>query len=355
MSSELFDEVRGMPDPDASRQFEELVGLDRLKKTLLKEARLLLVPGLLERWSREKHGTVLPCVKQLHMRAPVMVFSGDVGTGKTTLADSLGDQIARAEGIKVTLLRLSLITRGAGAVGQMTRLISQAFGEVAELARPGYGSGERPASAGRPLQDYPRSFQQGRGSGKRLSSDLQRPREHPLPFQRGRGSGKKPASAVVFVIDEADALAESRATGQMHHEDRAGVNALIRGIDRLARERLPVLVILCTNRLESLDPAVLRRAAIQHEFGRPTVKQVEALLRRAFGDTFDDGRYGELSRRAGPDENGRGYGYSFSDITQRLIPNVLLEAFPDRPVDFELVLSVLDRTEPTKPFGRAAE
>ena len=307
VSSELFDEVRRMPDPDASGQFEELVGLDSLKKTLLKEARLLLVPGLLERWSREKHGAVLPCVKQFRWRAPVMVFSGDVGTGKTTLADSLGDQIARAEGIEVTLLRLSLITRGAGAVGQMTRLISQAFDEVAELARPGYGS------------------------------------------------GKKPASAVVFVIDEADALAESRATKQMHHEDRAGVNALIRGIDRLARERLPVLMILCTNRLESLDPAVLRRAAIQHEFGRPTVRQIEALFRRAFGDTFDDGRYGELSRKTGPDENDRGYGYSFSDITQRLIPNVLLEAFPDRPVDFGLVLSVLDRTEPTKPFGRAAE
>ena len=295
-----------MPDPDAARRFEELVGLDRLKAVLLKEARLVLVPESLERWSKEKHGFVLPCVRQFSRRPPVMVFSGDVGTGKTTLADSLGDPIARAERIGVTLLRLSLITRGTGIVGQMTHLISRAFGEVEEIAR------------------------------------------------RGHRQDGKPVSAVVLVIDEADALAESRATEQMHHEDRAGVNALIRGIDRLARERLPVLVILCTNRRESLDPAVLRRAAV-HEFKRPTAEQIEVLFRRAFGGVLDDFQYGKLARRAGPGGNGRDYGHTFSDITQRLIPNILLEALPDRPVSFDLALSVLDRTEPTRPFGHAGE
>ena len=302
VSNELFDERRQMPDPDADREFKQLVGLDRLKTVLLKQARLVLVPELLEQWSRENHRYVLPCVKQFHRRPPLMVFSGDVGTGKTTLANSLSDPIAREEHIGVTLLRLSLITRGEGAVGQMTRLISQAFDEVAKLA------------------------------------------------QMGAKSNGKPTSAVVFVIDEADALAESRATEQMHHEDRAGVNALIRGIDRLARERLPVLVILCTNRSKSLDPAVLRRAAVHHEFKRPSAEQRVALFRSAFNDIFDDEQYSELARLTGPDEKGRYYGYSFSDITQRLIPNILLEAFPDRPASFDLALSVLGRTEPTQPF-----
>ena len=302
VSNELFDERRQMPDPDADREFKQLVGLDRLKTVLLKQARLVLVPELLEQWSRENHRYVLPCVKQFHRRPPLMVFSGDVGTGKTTLANSLSDPIAREERIGVTLLRLSLITRGEGAVGQMTRLISQAFDEVAKLA------------------------------------------------QMGAKSNGKPTSAVVFVIDEADALAESRATEQMHHEDRAGVNALIRGIDRLARERLPVLVILCTNRSKSLDPAVLRRAAVHHEFKRPSAEQRVALFRSAFNDIFDDEQYSELARLTGPDEKGRYYGYSFSDITQRLIPNILLEAFPDRPASFDLALSVLGRTEPTQPF-----
>ena len=44
VSNELFDERRQMPDPDADREFKQLVGLDRLKTVLLKQARLVLVP-----------------------------------------------------------------------------------------------------------------------------------------------------------------------------------------------------------------------------------------------------------------------------------------------------------------------
>ena len=188
----LFDEVRDLPDEEATRQFSRLIGLDNLKTILVKQARLLLMPSLLEEWSKQHHNVILPCVDDFSRRPPLIVFSGDVGTGKTTLADSFGDPVARSEKLaRVTLLRLSLITRGRGAVGEMTHLISQAFDEVVELAR------------------------------------------------KGSNPSGKPSSAVIFVIDEADALAESRATEQMHHEDRAGVNVLIRGIDRLTRIDCP--------------------------------------------------------------------------------------------------------------------
>ena len=303
-SPNLFDEVRDLPDEEAARQFGRLIGLDHLKTVLVKQARLLLMPELLQEWSRKHHAAILPCVGEFSRRPPLIVFSGDVGTGKTTLADSFGDPVARSANlVRVTLLRLSLITRGRGAVGEMTHLISQAFDEVVDLAR------------------------------------------------KGSNSSGKPSSAVIFVIDEADALAESRATEQMHHEDRAGVNVLIRGIDRLARERLPGLVVLCTNRVESLDPAVMRRAAVHHEFKRPSDEQRESLLRDAFDNTFDDHQYGELVRLTGPQRNGRQYGYTFSDVTQRFVPNLLLEAFPDSPVTFDLAKSVLDQLEPTVPFG----
>ena len=302
-SPNLFDEVRDLPDEEAARQFGRLIGLDHLKAVLVKQSRLLLMPELLEEWSRSHHDVILPCVGDFGRRPPLIVFSGDVGTGKTTLADSFGDPVARSERLaRVTLLRLSLITRGRGAVGEMTHLISKAFDEVVDLAR------------------------------------------------KGSNPSGKPSSAVIFVIDEADALAESRATEQMHHEDRAGVNVLIRGIDRLARDRLPGLVVLCTNRVESLDPAVMRRAAVHHEFKRPTDEQRESLLRDAFGKTFDDTQYRELAQLTGPDRNGRDYGHTFSDIAQRFVPNLLIEAFPDRPVSIELAKSVLEQLEPTAPF-----
>ena len=301
--TDLFDEVRELPDPVAEQKFSQLVGLDQLKELLLKEGQLLLVPELLDKWCRKFHGTILPGVKILQQRSPLIVFSGDVGTGKTTLADSFGDSIARKQGVRVTLFRLSLITRGRGAVGEMTSLISRAFGEVEDVAR------------------------------------------------RGANKSGKARSAVILVIDEADALAESRATEQMHHEDRAGVNALIRGIDRFARNQLPALVVLCTNRHETLDPAVLRRAAIHHKFDRPTTAQTEFLLRAALKDIFDDKQYRELAKLLGPERNGRVYGFTFSDVAQRFVPSLLLEAFPDRPVTFELALSIAKRIEPTQPFG----
>lgn len=303
VADDLFEEVRQMPDPDVAKQFDELVGLDHLKSVLLKEARLVLVPGLLEQWSREKHKVVLPCVEQFHKRSPLIIFTGDVGTGKTTLANSIGDPVARNERVGVTLFRLNLTVRGKGAVGEMTNMITQAFDKVSESV------------------------------------------------QRRPESGGKSTSAAIFVIDEADAFAESRDVEQMHHEDRAGVNALISGIDRLARERLPVLVILCTNRGESLDPAVLRRAAIHHKFERPDVEQREKLFRNAFNDTFDDEQYTKLARLTGNDEDSSNYGYTYSDITQKLVHNVIREAFPDNPVDFDLVRLVITQTEPTRPFG----
>ena len=99
---------------------------------------------------------------------------------------------------------LSLSARGQGSVGEMTMLLSDAFQLVAEAAKG------------------------------------------------GRGKDGKLRHGTILLIDEADALAQSRELAQMHHEDRAGVNALIRGIDGLRRNGLPVLTIMCTNRLSAL-------------------------------------------------------------------------------------------------------
>ena len=81
-SPNLFDDIRELPDEDAARQFSQLIGLDDLKAILVKQARLLLLPDLLDEWSRKHHNTVLPCVSDFNRRPPLIIFSGDVGTGK---------------------------------------------------------------------------------------------------------------------------------------------------------------------------------------------------------------------------------------------------------------------------------
>lgn len=296
-SDDLFEEDLDLPSPYAQQRYAQLVGLDQVKDRLAKEAELILQPQLLEEWSIRTHGRKLAAVELLSGRPPLMIFAGDVGTGKTTLAETFADAIARRHGIDVRVKRLSLRARGTGAVGEMTRLVGTAFDVVVEQARIG---------------------------GRR------RP--------------------IILVIDEADALAQSREAAQMHHEDRAGVNALIRGISQIANERLGVLVIMCTNRIGALDPAVRRRAAAEYNFLRPDDLQRRDVLTRVFdGVAFTDRQIGELVALTGPD--GRGYGYTYSDLVDRLLAASCLAAYPDRPITPELIAEQVSLQDPTPPFA----
>lgn len=302
----LFDHVIEFPDTDADRLYERLIGLDEFKARLLKEGSLILDRGQLEHWSQRHYQKGVPLLQVFHDRVPLFVFAGDVGTGKTALAKSFGSAIARESNISVTLYSLSLNARGTGAVGEMTTLISAAFERV-----------RTPPSSARPTPGL-------------------------------KGTAK---SARILLIDEADTLAQSREFAQMHHEDRAGVNALIRGIDDLATKEVPVLVVMCTNRLTAIDPAVLRRAAGVFNFDRPDEQQRFLVLQAALdGVGLSQEELRRLSEATGA-SNGREYGYTFSDLTNRYLPSVLLEAFPDTPIKFIQAMDLATRLAPTPPFN----
>ncbi len=302
MASETFDEITSFPNPDQRRRYEQLVGLDKEKQWLIKEGRLLINPGLLDTWSEQHYKGKLRLLEIFKQKPPLFIFSGDVGTGKSTLAETFGDILAKDEKMTMLLYQLSLKSRGNGMVGDMTNLITAAFQEVYTEAR-----------------------------------------------KAGTGS-KKPGTGYILLIDEADALAQSRELNQMHHEDKAGVNALIRGIDRIATAKLPVIIVMCTNRLSALDPAVRRRAASIFEFSRPGDEQRKKILAGAFDGTgINDKELQDLVNATGPSA-GRDYGFTYSDIMQRLLPGIVLEAFPDDPIDFGKALSFTKQMLPTPPF-----
>jgi len=302
---ELFEPSRDFPDPEAAARYAQLVGLDSVKELLHKEALLRLDPGRLAEWSRKHHGHQIAALRYFRDRPPLFVFAGDVGTGKTQLAETFGDRVATEMGLQVAMRKLTLNARGSGRVGEMTSLISSAFTDV-----------ERDA--------------------------------------RSRTRGGKVTGAVILLVDEADALAQSRDLEQMHHEDRAGVNALIRGVDHVAQEGLPVLVVACTNRLEALDPALLRRAAQTFEFRRPNSEQRAAVLTVALdGLGLTDAQIQQLAQVTG-ETNGRIYGVTYSDLTQRLVPLAVLDAFPQRGLEFEKLLAHAHELTPTPPFKASA-
>jgi AAA+ superfamily predicted ATPase len=169
-----------------------------------------------------------------------------------------------------------------------------------------------------------------------------------------KSASGKARGAVILLVDEADALAQSRENAQMHHEDRAGVNAFIRGVDRLASGRLPAAVIMCTNRLNALDPAVKRRAADILAFSRPDDMQRHAVLDgplNALG--LSPQQIGEIVSATGivaPKQ----FGFTFSDLTQRLLPAIILDAYPTAAVNPVRALELAKKMVPTPPFQDGA-
>ncbi|GAA2225219.1 AAA family ATPase [Streptomyces nogalater] len=297
---DLFHPVIELPEPTRRARYERLVGLDDIKLRLRKEAALLADPRRLLSWAATHHGGNVAALTLFADRAPLFVFAGDVGSGKSALAESFGCDLAEFLGLPVYLHRLKLATRGNGLVGEMTSLIGDAFAHMHTMGN--------------------------------------------------RVSGPQGARAVqILVIDEADALVQSREAQQMHHEDRAGVDAFLAGIDSLAGARLPVVVVLCTNRVGALDPAVMRRAATTFTFTRPGEEQRHAVLTQALdGLGIRPETIRKVAELTGP--TGDRPSYTFSDLTQRLIPAAVFRAFPERPVTDEDLLALAEELEPTPVF-----
>ncbi|MGE3577213.1 MAG: AAA family ATPase [Vicinamibacterales bacterium] len=303
---ELFERRLAFPDIDARSRLGRLVGIDDQRDRLTKILALLVNPRGLNEWLQRYHPSGRSIVDLVLRRPPLVVLAGDVGSGKTELAETIGDAVARQEDLDLTLFPLSLSTRGQGRVGEMTQLLSAAFDYVLTSAAKLKSSG------------------------------------------RARG-------AVILLIDEADALAQSRESAQMHHEDRAGVNAFIRGIDRIANAAVPAAVIMCTNRLSALDPAVRRRAADIIGFGRPTEAQRRLLLAHALEPLALAPRdIDALVTITGAQRGVRDHGFTFSDLTQRLLPAIVLDAYPTRPVLPARALEIARALSPTPPFRDGA-
>ncbi len=124
---DLFERRLTYPDVEAQARLARLVGLDDQKTRLAKILGLVVNPTGLAEWAKRHHPGAETLLDAALRRPPLVVLAGDVGSGKTELAETIGDAAARQERIDITLLPLSLSTRGQGRVGEMTQLLSAAF------------------------------------------------------------------------------------------------------------------------------------------------------------------------------------------------------------------------------------
>lgn len=296
LSQKFFESERTYPDPEARAWYDRLVGLDDHKRQLLLELELLLYPDKIEAWTRKHHGGSLRASAIMGSRAPLVLLEGDVGCGKTVLAETIGDALAERTKTRVHLLKVNTQVRGTGLVGEMTDLIVQAFTQAEARAES--------------LRGEP----------------------------------------VMLLIDEADALAAKRTDQNMHHEDKAGLNTLLQRIDGLRIKKRRMAVIFITNRPDALDPAIRRRSALRLSFGRPGEEMLGNLFRESLPELeLTPRQIKSLVALTGQDAKKK-YGATFtaSDVTDRLIPAALRDAYSqDRPLKAEDLQQHAEVMEPT--------
>jgi AAA+ superfamily predicted ATPase len=107
-----------LPDDELRAQGERLVGFRHRFERLCGQMRLLTEVDRVREWAHRYHGGGAGLVAALGDRYPLVIFHGDIGTGKTASAESAADALARMLDVEGYLLKLSTRVRGIGHVGE---------------------------------------------------------------------------------------------------------------------------------------------------------------------------------------------------------------------------------------------
>lgn len=279
------------PNREAKAHYDGLIGIDAQKQLLLDELSLLLDDTRFDKWLKKHHPKGLPLARGVRGAAPLVLLSGEVGCGKTALATTIGSPLADLLDKKVLALETPSDIRGGGFVGELSKRITEAFAQARARVRDRKNFG-------------------------------------------------------LLIIDEADDLATARDQMQAHHEDRAGVNVLIKEMDMIVREKVPLAVLMITNRARALDPAVVRRAALHLHFDRPNTKQRRAVLEHLLESTAVTGD--QIDDLVAATKPKHGIPFSFSDLVVRLGKSALRQAVRNnRPFGPAILLEAIAHIAPS--------
>ena len=196
---DIFESETPLPDDRLAAKEKTLLGFEVRYNRVCNQLRLLLNISELAEWNQEHHEGRLALCDLVTEQYPLVIFQGDVGTGKTVMAECIANRlITESKTEDSVLFKLGNRVRGSGKVGEMGTLLIEAFEQVAKSA----------------------------GKERRA----------------------------ILIIDEGDSLAAARSQEHSHHEDKVAVNTLIQGIDDLRRFDGRVVTFLCTNRVLAAGP-----------------------------------------------------------------------------------------------------
>lgn len=277
------------PNQVAQYSYDNLIAIDEKKAALLNTLHLFFDADKVNKWHKKHHHSKLAFFENIVSGTPLIILEGDVGCGKTALAHTIATPLGKLLDKRVFCFETPSNIRGAGRVGEISNRITEAFTQAKSKVK-------------------------------------------------GHDIG-------ILIIDEADDLATDREQNQAHHEDRTGLNVLIKQIDTVGREKSNLAVILITNRLKVLDPAVVRRATQIISFERPDKEARKEVFKYIFaGSDISAKDIEELVKASERKDTA----YSFSDLIQKVAKQALFKAIEDdKSFDKNLYLKILEKVQPS--------
>lgn len=277
------------PNPVAQHNYDNLVAIDEQKSVLLNTLHLFFDIDRVSKWHKKHHHSKLAFFENIISGTPLIILEGDVGCGKTALAHTIATPLGKLIDKRVLCFETPSNIRGVGRVGEISNRITEAFTQAKSKVK-------------------------------------------------GNDIG-------ILIIDEADDLATDREQNQAHHEDRAGLNVLIKQIDSVGREKSNLAIVLITNRLKALDAAVVRRATQIVRFDRPDKEGRKEVFKYIFSGT-------EITNKDIDDlvkaSERKDTAYSFSDLIQKVAKQALFKSIEeDKAFDKNFYLKILEKVQPS--------
>lgn len=252
---------------------------------------ILAMPGLLSAWSTRQYGRVLPFLGDMDAVSPLILVSGDPGTGKSVASESAPWLVAERLGESIRLVRTNEQVRGEGIQGRAGAVIGELFDGLAAAA-------------------------------------------------------ERRATPCVVVIDEADTVLSSRGVADLGSgatENTAAVNSFLVNLDRLGRAGARVAFVAITNLPDRIDPAVVRRAQLL-KFDRLDRDEIYRVLTACLGDTVST----SVLERAADELSDRVPSVTGSDVFQQVIfPTTRAAVRSDARLDENILLEFASKVVPT--------